>query len=554
MKRVMKILFPPSSRRRKKFEKTLKRFGIHRSGIDPMYQLVLDKSSRIQRILPENLNIKETPLISIVVPAYNPNKLFFETLVNSVLNQSYENLELIIVDGSNDKKIIKYVAQVANYDSRIRVVKVVNGGISKSTNTGVQTAKGEYVALLDHDDLLHPDALLYVTATINKHSEGDLFYSDECKISENGEVFRLPHFKPDFSPDLLLNLNYITHLAVIRKSIFDTVGLFDKRKDGAQDYDMFLRIADYTKKIYHIPKVLYYWRESSGSTSAAFENKKDLAQSGINALNDHFERVKLKAKVKIIKNSPGFYEAKIVTTKKRVAVLVKTPNDLFIDTYLEYLKQNTYSKHNVTWLAIKETPKDINNVLNEARKKFDTIILIIDLALPVNAFWLNQLVSTGTQKHIGIVGPTSIDNFGRVIYKGDVEVYNDATPLFLGLEHNERTNFGDVNWNRNVDTIFHGIVCFKPDLLPKNPVKNFTELIAKINKDCDDQGLYKTSLGRCYMERVPSGNEDFDAILHASRYFNPNLHHCGYYEDFPMTSTTQLPVSNTFNVLVDPNE
>jgi glycosyltransferase involved in cell wall biosynthesis len=554
MKRLMKIVFPPGSRRRKKFEKTLKRFGIHRSGIDPMYQLVLDKTSRIQRIMPSNLTIKETPLISIVVPAYNPNKLFFETLVNSVLDQSYENFELIIVDGSNNKKIIKYVAQVADYDPRIRVIKAVNGGISKSTNIGVKAAKGAYVALLDHDDLLHPDALLYVVAMINKHPDGDLFYSDECKISESGEVFRLPHFKPDFSPDLLLNLNYITHLAVIKKQVFESIGLFDKAKDGAQDYDMFLRIADYTKHIYHIPKVLYFWRESGGSTSAAFENKKNLADAGISALNDHFERVKLKVKVKIIKNSPGFYHAKIATPKKRVAVLVAVPNNLFIDNYLEYIKQNTDTKHMVTWLTVKNNSDDINKNINAIREKYDTIIIIIDLSLPVNEFWLNNLVATSAQKHIGIVGPTSIDNFGRVIYKGDVEIYKDSTPLFLGLEHNERTNFGDVNWNRNVDAIMHGIVCFAPDLLPKDPVKNFADLVEKINTRCDEKSLYKTSLGRCYMERVPSGNENFDTILQASRYFNPNLHHCGYYEDFPMTSTTQLPVSNTFNVLVDPNE
>ncbi len=558
MKRILKaisrILFPPGSKRRKKFEKTLRKLGIHRTGIDPMYQLVLDKSNGIQRILPDNLNIKKTPLISIVVPTYNPNKVYFETLLNSVLDQSYENFELIIADGSTEAKIIKYIAQVKDYDTRIKHIKIVNKGISATTNAGIKAAEGEYIALLDHDDILHPDALLFMAAGINEYPDGDLFYSDECKLSENGEIFRIPHFKPDFSPDLLFNLNYITHFAVINSKIFARVGLFDTSKDGAQDYDMFLRIADQTKNIYHIPKILYFWRESKSSTAQAFENKKDLAFSGINALKDHYQRTKQKAKVKLIKDTPGFYEAEIDTAKKRVAVLIAEKNPLLLSNYEKYIQKNTKTSHYVEWFVVPSGKSDITQLVSSLQNRFDMVVTIADLALPINKKWLNVLISHLSQKHIGIISPTLVDNFGRIVYKGEVKINDDIYPIFMGLEHNDRTNFGDVNWNRNVDSITKGIICFKTSLITKTNYSDLQSLIKDVNDECNKKELYKTSLGRCYMEQVSGGYGDFETMLKSSRFFNSNLRQYGYYENLPIGNSTQLPVTNRYNVLVDPNE
>lgn len=559
MKRILKaisrILFPPGTKRRKKFEKTLRKLGIHRTGIDPMYQLVLDKSNGIQRILPDSLDITKKPLISIIVPTYNPNKIFFETLLNSVLNQSYENFELVVVDGSNETKIVKYLENVKQYDPRIKHIKIVNKGISETTNSGIKVSKGEYIALLDHDDILHPDALLFMVAGINTHPEGDLFYSDECKLSENGETFRIPHFKPDFSPDLLLNLNYITHFAVINKKIFKKIGLFSNEKDGAQDYDMFLRIADQSKNIYHIPKILYFWRESKASTAQAFENKKDLAQAGINALKDHYKRVGLKAKVAIIKDTPGFYETRLDTPKKHIAVLIEEKNPLLTENYKKYIKKNTRTNHHVEWFVLQKNNKKANSkLLVSLKNDYDIIIAFADLALPINKKWLNILISTLSQKHIGIVSPTLVDNFGRIVYKGDVTIDEDCYPIFMGLEHNDRTNFGDVNWNRNVDQIKKGIICFKTNLITKKSFVNLKELITNVNEECLKQNVYKTSLGSCYMEQVSGGYGNFKTMLNSSKFFNSNLRQYGYYENLPVGNSTQLPITNRYNVLVDPNE
>lgn len=554
MKRLMKILFPPGSRRRKMFEKTLKNFGLHRSGIDPMYQLVLEKNQGIQRILPKNLVLNKKPLISIVVPTYNPKRLFYDTLLNSVMNQSYENFELIIVNGSNQQKISNYIDKSVELDKRFKVIKVTNKGISETTNAGVRVARGEYVALLDHDDLLHPDALTYVVASINKFPDGDLFYSDECKITEDGEVFRMPHFKPNYSPDLLYNLNYITHLAVIRKSIFDKVGLFDSKKDGAQDYDMFLRITDYTKNIYHIPRVLYYWRESKISTATAFENKKDLAQSGINALQDHYQRQNIDAKVKIIKGAPGFYQAKINTPKKRAAVIVFETNPLITQNYLEHLKKKAKTKHSLEWFVMPSGVALGSEMISSLKNNFDVALAFVDLALPINKGVFGKLVSQVSQSHVGIVSPTLVDSFGRVVYKGEVGINKDTYPLFMGLEHNDKTNFGDVNWNRNVDNILKGLICFKTSLISKSNYKDSSEMIVDINHQCDIKKLYKTSLGKCFVEQVSRGEGDYETMLNASTFFNSNLRQYGYYENNPINSNTQLPVTNRYNILVDPNE
>lgn len=558
MKIILKKLFPPSSRRRTALVKFLAIFGVSYFKFNPVHNFAVEKSSEIQRILPNGLVLNEKPLISIVVPVYNVHREYFDALLNSVLNQSYENFELIIPDGSNDKKTIKFMNEIPKYDSRIKRIAISNKGISENTNAGIKIASGEYIALLDHDDLLHPDALLYMVATINARPEADFIYSDECKLTENGEFFIAPHFKPDFSPELLNNLNYITHFSVIRKSIFKSVGLFEKNKDGAQDYDMFLRISDHTRNIVHVPLILYHWREAISSTASNFDNKKSVADAGITALEQHFERNNIKAKVNIRHKTPGFYNAAIEASDKKVAIVINTKDSVFTESFVKKLISSTASDHKLGWYVIGSQATDddksiqygsfsqsIQNILSS---NFDSVVYIDTLALPKDERWLDTLVAFLSQKHIGILTPTIVDYLRIVLYKGEVTTPNGLFPIFSGRKHNEKTSFGDADWDRDVDRISTGIICFNPTILSDAVPATSAEMISSLNKICDEKSLYKASLGRCLFETVFEELNSFGQTLNSSGYFNQNLSQYGS-EDFEQILTGQIPVTNHYNLM-----
>ena len=165
-----------------------------------------------------------------------------------------------------------------------------NDGISGNSNEAIKMATGEYIALLDHDDLLMPQALYANVELLNRDRDFEFIYSDEDKLTEDGERRFDPFFKPDFSPDMLLAFNYITHFVVIKKSILDEVGYFSKEFNGAQDYDLFLRLTEKAKKVGHISDILYHWRLSLGSTAYSSDAKSYTIEAGRSALEAAFLR------------------------------------------------------------------------------------------------------------------------------------------------------------------------------------------------------------------------------------------------------------------------
>lgn len=230
-----------------------------------------------------------SPKISVLVPAYKSPIQFLDLAVNSVINQSYANWELIIVDdGSASPTLERYLRGLLERDRRIIVqINPTNGGISAATNDCLALATGEFVALFDHDDILTLDALDHYIAALNKQPELDLIYSDECRVDEAGvpiDMFR----KPDWSPAMLLNYMYTGHLSVYRRSIVNRVGGFRTPYDFSQDYDLALRVTELTARICHIPELLYGWRAIAGSGAAG---GKDFArESNIAALADAMRR------------------------------------------------------------------------------------------------------------------------------------------------------------------------------------------------------------------------------------------------------------------------
>ena len=197
------------------------------------------------------------PLISLLIPVYNINRKFLSECLDSILKQTYDNFEICLVDDCSTLKEVKEtLEEYKNKDKRVKVkYRKTNGHISKTTNDALKMAKGEYIGLIDDDDLLDKDALYEVVKVLNEDKNIDMIYTDEDKLDPNGNYCD-PHFKPDYSPDTLLSLNYICHFTVIRKKIVLDVGGFEVGLEGSQDHDLFLKVVEKTNRIYHISKIL----------------------------------------------------------------------------------------------------------------------------------------------------------------------------------------------------------------------------------------------------------------------------------------------------------
>ncbi len=250
----------------------------------------------------------ETIRFSIVVPCYETDRAYLRELIRSVLDQSYQDWELILADGSETDLVEK--TQEEYRDERIRYVRLAsNDGISANTNAAMQYVTGEYVALLDHDDLLTPDALFRVRTAIEEADGSPVFlFSDEDKTDESGSRFYEPHVKLDLNYDLILTNNYVCHLMVVRKDVIRRLGLRSSY-DGAQDYDLVLRMVDdilerglatpatLGRAVVHIPAVLYHWRCHTGSTADNPESKMYAYEAGLRAVEDCIRRRGLRATV-----------------------------------------------------------------------------------------------------------------------------------------------------------------------------------------------------------------------------------------------------------------
>lgn len=231
------------------------------------------------------------PLISIVMPVYNTPKNYLRDCIDSVRAQSYPNWELCIADDKSPKSHVRKILQeYAEKDARIRVVfREENGHISQASNSALEIATGEFVALMDHDDALPEHALFFIAQAINESPDTQIFYSDEDKIDKRGNRFE-PHFKSDWNPDLFFSQNYVSHLGVYKRDLLNRIGGFRTGVEGSQDQDLLLRCLPHVGEgeIVHIPRVLYHWRMVEGSTALAAAEKSYTTDAGLTALQDYF--------------------------------------------------------------------------------------------------------------------------------------------------------------------------------------------------------------------------------------------------------------------------
>lgn len=250
----------------------------------------------------------DAPLLSVVVPAYKTPENFLVQMIESLQNQTYRNWELCIANGSReDAGMQQILERYAAEDSRVRFENLMeNLGIAENTNAALKMAKGEYVGLLDHDDLLAPNTLYEIASILEKKPETDIVYTDEDKVTMELEEHFQPHLKPDFNLDLLRSNNYICHFFMVKRKIAEKVGGFRKEFDGAQDHDFIFRCVEQAEHIVHIPEILYHWRTHKASTADNPASKKYAFDAGKRAVEAHLQRMRIPGTVSHTKDF-GFF-------------------------------------------------------------------------------------------------------------------------------------------------------------------------------------------------------------------------------------------------------
>lgn len=238
------------------------------------------------------------PKISIVIPLYNTPLKYLKELMDSLVEQSYQNIEICLADGSTVDAVGKFIRRHYGRDTRVLYQRLKeNKGISWNTNQAIAMASGDFIMLSDHDDVLEKNAVYEIVKAINTDPKKvDIVYTDEDKVTMDGKQYFEPNFKPEFNLDFFRSSNYICHIFVVRRTVLDQAGLFRSEYDGAQDFDLILRCTEKARIIRHVPKVLYHWRSHPASTAENPDSKMYAFEAGRKALQEHYNRLGIDAK------------------------------------------------------------------------------------------------------------------------------------------------------------------------------------------------------------------------------------------------------------------
>lgn len=385
----------------------------------------------------KNRKFEKQIKFSILVPLYNTPKQFLCEMIESCINQTYSNWELCLADGSDieHKYVGNVVKQYVNKDSRIKY-KILqnNGGISENTNQCISMASGEYIALFDHDDLLH-NAALFEYMKVIEEKNADFIYSDEAIFGKNLKDIQEIHFKPDFAVDNLRTYNYICHFTVFKKSLLDKVGLFRKEFDGSQDHDMIFRLTEKAENIVHVPKVLYYWRRHANSTAQDINSKSYAINNGIKAVNEHLKRCNIDGFAQSSEEFPTIYRLtyKIMSNPK-ISILIPNKDNIKVlricidsimnkSTYKNYeiivIENNSTEKETFNYYETLEKYKNIKIVRYESNGEFNysainnygvkyasgehLLFLNNDIEV-ISENWLQEMLMYSQREDIGAVG------------------------------------------------------------------------------------------------------------------------------------------------------
>lgn len=381
----------------------MKRYMVMGTAAEPenLYQMWIENNEPSKEELEEqrNTKFKINPKISIIIPMYNTPINFFEELVNSLIDQTYTNWELCLADGSPEKN--EKLEKIYKKDKRIKYKFIgENKGIAGNTNEALSLVTGDFVALLDHDDLLPIFSLYEIVKCINENPNVEFIYTDEDKFEKLGEKRYDPYFKSDFAPDTLRANNFICHFSVFKKELMDKLGGFRSKYDGAQDYDILLRMSEGTNNIIHIPKILYHWRVHSLSTAKSGGTAKPYAyEAGIKAIQDHIDRIGLKGTVEP-GNTLGTYKINYeIQGNPKVSIVI--PNKDYVKTLKVCInsikKLTTYENYEI---IIVENNSEENETF-EYYKKIDGKDKIKVVYFPEKEFNYSKIINFGVKNSTG---------------------------------------------------------------------------------------------------------------------------------------------------------
>lgn len=337
-----------------------------------LYRKLITKSKR-KFILNEIKNFKQAPLVSIVIPVYDPPIDFFTKALDSVIAQLYTNWEICLADDcSKDEEVKEVIESYCNRYPNIRVVyRSENGHISRASNSALELANGAYTVLMDQDDMLREDALYEMVRLINLKPDADLIYSDEDKIDEIN-IHSDPHFKPDWSPDSLLSRNYLGHVCLFKTEHLRAIGGWRIGFEGSQDYDLVLRYTEQFNKIYHIPEVLYHWRIHRESAASGETAKPYAYRAAQKALQEALLRRGWNAKIDFLEGFRG-YGVRLEMKKKTdlVSIIIPTKNkqDYLRKCIDSIVKKSSYRHFEIILIDNNSDDKKFFNLVNQYRKQ-----------------------------------------------------------------------------------------------------------------------------------------------------------------------------------------
>lgn len=383
------------------------------------------------------------PVVSVIMPTYNSEVVWLQEAVASLLQQPYENWELVISDDhSPNSETVRALQELSRIDGRIRVIfSEENKGISGNANIALEAAQGDLITFLDHDDTLSPNAFYEVVREWNTQ-EFDVLYSDEDKLRDG--VYEDAFFKPDYSPDYLLSCNYFNHLTVYRKSIVDRVGYLRREFDGAQDYDLLLRATEIADRIVHVPHVLYHWRKVPGSTAASFDSKSYAHDAGKRAIEEAIRRRGERGAV-LDTGYPGHYRVdRDIHGNPLVSIIIPMRDKHeVLKTCLDSIRQSTYE--NVEILIIDngsqepdtlaylssltdcrilryDIPFNYSKLNNWATKEAsgDYLIFLNNDIEVITPDWIEQMLQHAQRPNVGVVGAKLLYPDGKIQHAGVV--------------------------------------------------------------------------------------------------------------------------------------
>lgn len=395
------------------------------------------------------------PLVSIVVPTYETDELFLKQMIDSVVEQTYGNWELCLADGSKSNKVQSVIEKDYADEKRICYKRLEkNAGISENTNQGFQMATGDYIALLDHDDLLVPSALYEMIKRVSK-TGADFVYSDEDKVTADLKEYMDPHFKLDFNRELLLGNNYICHFLMVSKELLQQAGGLNSAYDGAQDFEFVLRCSKYAKRMEHIRKILYHWRVHPASTAGNTNSKLYAYEAGKRAVEDYIAEQNWQGTVTMTQDL-GFYQTRYqVPEKLTVGICLWGKECAGFSKVLQQVKQELADiKAKVLWEYDFQEPADYVVVFNQG----------ITTMEPES---VSVLLGSCNRAGIGMVAGRTLQA-GKVVQCGYWKKGEDYVARYKGLSEKFKGYYRRAYLPVETDAVSRDCVVLKTSILESN--------------------------------------------------------------------------------------